>query len=451
MVSPSANGYSLVSTTEVPINGHYSGGSPRSLSSRSSSTSWSSSHDHRPACGCCSPHPKGVRSALLVALLLLLALLPLWHLLGRPSVTFPSPSPLSSLRFGPLNLSSYASPHAVDSSRAVQLPRAEQLRYDQEVLRGSGLRLSVVFFTLVSERYEWRPLLQVMVREMIEWGLAYSASLNFVISTESGADAPTSQSTQQLLYDCEDLILQLLAEAQPPLAPEQLAAVTVLTSLGNAFEYPGLARVWTLARQSPDPSVHQHIVLYYHSKGMFNKDDTGQPFHARSKKNWMLSQMLVRPWRSHLQRFADDQRMRKLGHSVSREGFLWMNFMYMRADYVRLLVRPQRMQNRFWHEWWASMLEPARSPNCSRPCRWNDVPQDASLDSLEGQLFPCSGADTPDPGNMGLWCWAGPGHSWPVAAGDQAWSGKIVLAEDWHVLQMHGNASLETAPPRIGR
>ena len=401
----------------------------------------------------CWPH--GIVSACVLAVLLWLP-----GLVGlSPSSCSPSSSlsasssvSLGSVRWGPLNLSSYASQTAVDSSRAVQLSRVEQLHFDQQVLQAHAMRLSLVFFTLISERYEWRPLMRVMVGEVVEWGVAYSADLHFVVSTETGGAAPTEQKAQQLLDDCEDLIRQLLATAEPPLSAEQLSAVTVLSSLGNAYEYPGISRVWTLARLSPDPT--RHVILYYHSKGMFNQDDTGKPFPSRSKKNWMLSQEVIRPWRSHLQRFADEPSMRKLGHATSVEGFMWMNFMYMRASYVQLLVRPRRMDNRYWHEWWASMVEPTTSPNCSRACRWAQMPVDASLDNVEAELFPCTSSDTPDPGNMGEWCWAGPGHTWSVAAGEHGWSGQLVAIEDWSVLQMHGEASLGTAtppPPRSKR
>ena len=167
-------------------------------------------------------------------------------------------------------------------------------------------------------------------------------------------------------------------------------------------------------------------------------------FANRSKKNWMLSQTVVRPWRQHLQRFVDDGQLRKLGHTISSEGYMWMNFGYLRATFARTLIRPMRTEQRFWFEWWSAIVDPQLNPNCSRRCDWSRLPLDASIDALESDLFPCTSRVVPDDisGSMGSWCYSGPGHTWSVAGGDSAYSGQILPAEDWTVLQMHGNASI---------
>ena len=182
---------------------------------------------------------------------------------------------------------------------------------------------------------------------------------------------------------------------------------------------------------------------------MVNREDTGLVFEHRSKKNWMLSQSVVRAWRQHVQRFVDDAELRKVGHTVSSEGFLWMNFGYLRASYARRLIRPRRTEQRFWYEWWSAILEPVLYEQCARPCEWNRLPRDASIDSVESSLFPCTSRVVPDEGTgmMGEWCYAGPGHSWSAAGGDRAYSGQLLPAEDWTVLQMHGNATVLPGHP----
>ena len=181
-----------------------------------------------------------------------------------PSV--PSAGP-SGLRFGPLNLSSWADPLAVDSSREVQLGAAAQVRFDAQVMAVQGVRLSVVLFALLnaSSPHDWRPLVRLMVQEQLSWRLPHSADMHYVLQAVH-ATSHTAQGSQAALDECEDLIRSLLAAAQPPLSRALLEAVEVRASISNAFEYPAISRVWNIARHSAHSPSDRHIILYYHTK-----------------------------------------------------------------------------------------------------------------------------------------------------------------------------------------
>jgi hypothetical protein len=129
----------------------------------------------------------------------------------------------------------------------------------------------------------------------------------------------------------------------------------------NRYEYPGIRRTWDVARSihANDPS--NHLILYFHGKGMVHGPDH-DPGRDRSLWNKELTDNVVLRWRDVVRAFDEQPDIQKAGYTVSEDGFPWFNFWWARASHVQSLVRPVVTEDRYYYESWISCVADAGDP-----------------------------------------------------------------------------------------
>ncbi|AYV81066.1 MAG: hypothetical protein Harvfovirus15_10 [Harvfovirus sp.] len=124
-----------------------------------------------------------------------------------------------------------------------------------------------------------------------------------------------------------------------------LTAVEIQTSEENRYEYPGISLVWNLANQPTlDPDTK---ILYFHSKGMFSGPKIGRCFVEK-----YLTKTVVLDYEDVLKIF-DDSNVNKIGVGASARGYIWFNFWWVRASFVKNCEKPKvSNHNRYYFETW---------------------------------------------------------------------------------------------------
>jgi len=165
----------------------------------------------------------------------------------------------------------------------------------------------VVYFTGInSANPAWQQLIRTQLTEMVEFGIAEAAQSILVVF---------SSSSNGLVDGTREELLELVNQLAMLILPHR-NVMTFLHS-GNQYEYPGIWRVWDVARSClPNCSASEDnsVILYFHGKGMFNGGDT------RSDYNIGLTYSVVKPWCKILGWFATHPQLNKGGFCPSSSG-----------------------------------------------------------------------------------------------------------------------------------
>ena len=223
----------------------------------------------------------------------------------------------------------------------------------------AGFRISVVYMVFIHPARDWRNLVLMQLQDLIDCGLASHATVHVVMSM---ATTGTMDNDAEMLgNECEELIRSVLPTAR------------LLRSPGNRFEYPGIRLLWDVAQEwwtpvyepqwaEQDAATHgrRHVLFYHHSKHMVN----GPVGVTRSQENLDLTRLLIKDWRAILQRLAVDEEANKVGFG-STQGFMWVNFYWVRASHLRDVVRPIVTDYRYYYELWLARV--TKLPNGTLP------------------------------------------------------------------------------------
>lgn len=123
----------------------------------------------------------------------------------------------------------------------------------------------------------------------------------------------------------------------------------------NKFEYWGLLCVWHLAQEN----ANYKYLAYFHTKGMTHPDQ------QRVKIEEVLTNTTFQPWQSLVRIFQTNQQVNKIGlfparklnaqGNIIRGGWIWYNFWWARAEYIRSLEPPKiNPKHRYYYEEWLS-------------------------------------------------------------------------------------------------
>eukprot|EP01105_Mastigella_eilhardi_P004455 TRINITY_DN1594_c0_g1_i1.p1 TRINITY_DN1594_c0_g1~~TRINITY_DN1594_c0_g1_i1.p1 ORF type:complete len:311 (+),score=87.45 TRINITY_DN1594_c0_g1_i1:28-933(+) len=197
--------------------------------------------------------------------------------------------------------------------------------------------VSVVYYTaLHPDPARWRGLVTLQLQALVDCGVAAAAASVWVELSSPTEDA----AGESLLREASALASELLGQAS--------TKFTVATHLSNHYEYPGIKRVWDIAASVAERDAARHLVLYHHGKGMFSAVDPQSDRYVNA-----LTDEVVRPWRTIVQRFAEDAAVNKAGFMAAEPGWVWFNFWWARASYLQRLAPPEpHDDNRYLFEQW---------------------------------------------------------------------------------------------------
>jgi len=125
--------------------------------------------------------------------------------------------------------------------------------------------------------------------------------------------------------------------------------------------------MWEKAQSQNIQEQEDSVFLYMHSKGMVNHGIINET--TRAKADGHLFKYVIEPWRDVLFRFKTVPELHKAGFTMTRGGYIYFNYIWVRSSYVARLEAPVErpfnpnsgggggnapMQNvsRFYYEHW---------------------------------------------------------------------------------------------------
>ena len=130
------------------------------------------------------------------------------------------------------------------------------------------------------------------------------------------------------------------------LVHDLIPAALIIPSAANTFEYPALYQVWQMSRFISADDSHQHLILYFHSKGMVN-GGAG----VRTAEERELFARIIHPWRHVVAMFSVRDDIDKLG-LTGWQNMVWVNFFWARVSVIQRLVQPIIHPDRYYFEHW---------------------------------------------------------------------------------------------------
>ena len=207
-----------------------------------------------------------------------------------------------------------------------------EIKGDHEIK--GDLEIVIVYNVYLPTRRDWRPLLRKQMQDIADIGLLERAELHVSISAEVNetTDSKFNYLAQTLQFQ---EAIQIIDEITHKTAKYDL-------TLGNFYEYPGIANLWKLGRVKGP----QSLFLYFHSKGMVNHGNS----LAANKKFKPLFLTVIKPWQEVERRFKENRKLNLAGYAASKSGFIWYNFFWVRGSYIKTLTRPIKTARRHYYE-----------------------------------------------------------------------------------------------------
>lgn len=183
--------------------------------------------------------------------------------------------------------------------------------------------IAVVYGAFINPRADWRNLIRWQLDDLERLGLFSVADLHVVVSNPAA----------------ERGVERFFAELPFSIAHRECRNT-------NQFEFPALSHAWNLAHAQGD----RQLIAYLHTKGIS---------YARRRRDSLekaLTQYTFANWTDVLRVFAERPEIHKIGlfpaRDEGRSGWMWFNFWWARAGYIRGLPEPEVTPNRYYYESW---------------------------------------------------------------------------------------------------
>lgn len=216
--------------------------------------------------------------------------------------------------------------------------------------QSSKTKIIVVYNAFINTaRPNWIDLIRVQLENIVENGLASRANQVFVALSTNIASETNAKVASDVKY-----AVQTVRE----IIPKAYIEIT----LENRYEYAGIRLAWDIGQRVSDKDLNNTIILYFHSKGMvYTWGETLGYQTVRVAMELRLFKAVINPWRRIISRFEQSPVINKAGYAASPKGYLWYNFWWARASYIRNLVPPhifnQTYDDRYYYEGWLCLVD----------------------------------------------------------------------------------------------
>lgn len=181
----------------------------------------------------------------------------------------------------------------------------------------------IFYFVFIPPGAEhWLFLVTAQLKDLKASGLLNVASLNVIAATDPSSHTGTVD-------------MASLAGAVKEIAGN---GATFTPRYGNRYEYWGVYQMWGKAMSQDIQQQEDSIFLYMHSKGMVNHGNVTA--EKRAKSDGPLFKHVIEPWRDVLNRFQTVPGLDKAGFSITRGGYVYFNYIWVRSSYVTRLEAP---------------------------------------------------------------------------------------------------------------
>lgn len=213
------------------------------------------------------------------------------------------------------------------------------------------IEIIIVYNTFINlKRADWLSVISLQMEGLISNGLAARAKEIYVcVSTEftneSDSAAAANLHTVKRLFD------------------QRIPKARIMATMMNRYEYPGIKQAWDVGKRITHPiAARNTVVLYFHSKGMFNSKTKlayvydGKPAYKDEIERRLFA-TVIDNWNYVLEKMALHPELNKAGYAASPDGYIWLNFWFARASYLQTLVTPVISDNRYYYEDWLARLD----------------------------------------------------------------------------------------------
>lgn len=181
----------------------------------------------------------------------------------------------------------------------------------------------VFYFVFIPERFgHWTWLVTAQLKDLKATGLLDVASLNVIAATSS-----TSPTADEDMMSLGRIVKEIAG-----------TSATVTPHYENRYEYWGLHSMWEKAMSQNPQQRKDSVFLYMHSKGMVNHGNMTQA--KRAATDGPLFKHVIEPWRDVLFRFKTVPQLEKAGFTITRGGYVYFNYIWVRSSYVTRLEAP---------------------------------------------------------------------------------------------------------------
>lgn len=216
----------------------------------------------------------------------------------------------------------------------------------------ADIKLTVVYSAFVWPDNDWRMIITGQLIQLVDTGLLQCADMHVALTAPASHPNTTFSELEDLLTEATALIHSIPSGSR----------IRVVAILENAWEYYGIRNLWQLSMNDNSNVAQQHILLYFHTKGMV--------FHgrlqSRHEEDIDLTQRTIEPWRLITRKFAADRSISMVGKYPESEQpedpgrWIWTNFFWVRSSYVQTCEEPARqpccdvqsLNERYYFEKW---------------------------------------------------------------------------------------------------
>lgn len=179
--------------------------------------------------------------------------------------------------------------------------------------------VAIVYGVYINSDADWRKLIRAQLRDLKRSSVLSISDLHVVVTNPKFTPG-VSEFFEALPIDIK----------------------SIKFSNENRFEFPAISRVWELAHNNEN----YNYISYLHTKGMS---------YAKTQRNRAekyLTNLTFSNWRTIITLFEEQPMIQKVGLFPAEGGWVWYNFWWARAGYVRTLPQPEVVQNRYYYEAW---------------------------------------------------------------------------------------------------
>jgi len=179
------------------------------------------------------------------------------------------------------------------------------------------MKLNIIYYIFINPQ-RYKVIVEGQLNDLKKCNMDYSNLFIHICSFQ-----------KEYIHECKEFIDSL-----------QLKNIIYSESYLNLYEYPGLKLLYDLSQTRKD-----EYFLYFHSKGMiFNYSLTID--RDDFEKTTLRATFYY--WKEAMNIFKNIINVNKIGLWPSCEGYIWVNFFYIRGNY--LTIPPIITNDRWWYE-----------------------------------------------------------------------------------------------------
>lgn len=227
-------------------------------------------------------------------------------------------------------------------SNGVKIQEAAHEALQESAANCPDMNITITYNLFIRPEQNWHFLVKDQLSDLAASGIHHCATTIIALAVPDFHNNFTYPELQQIMFDAVYFIRQQDVGKDAFIVQEH----------ENSYEYPGIHSLYNWANSESPDTAHNHLFLYFHSKGMVNHG------LLTERVDRQIFDTTVVPWRSIVRRFQEDDSIRAAAWMPSQAGWSWHNFWWSRGDWIQKLKVPKRTDDRYFWESWLGDVKP---------------------------------------------------------------------------------------------